>query len=279
MTRKLLLLATIVASMCSATQAWAPLGHRLVGELAEPQLTPAARAAVDELLAGESEPTLGGVAYWADAMRAADPERFKLTSSWHYVKLQPGTCQLDAAKDCVDGQCLIGQIEAQQRILADHSRRHDERRDALKFLVHLIGDVHQPFHASDRDDLGGNKIDLSLRTDIEPEAYARDKYRNGLMETNVHSVWDYYILASAKLEAADYAARLRAFGTPALPAQMSSPRAWAAESCRMIEQRQLYPNAESIDNTYLDAQRPTAEQRIRQGAYRLAFVLNHVLAE
>lgn len=64
--------------------------------------------------------------------------------------------------------------------------------------MHLVGDAHQPFHASDRGDLGGNKVALTLRTQIEPEAYARENYRDGVMQTNLHSVWDFYIFADAR---------------------------------------------------------------------------------
>lgn len=272
---RLLVAVLLIASVPAL--AWAPLGHRLVGELAEPQLTPQARAAVAELLAGEPEPTLGGVAYWADALRGNDPERFKATSSWHYIGTPKGQCMAELARDCVGGQCVVAQIEAQAAILADRARPLGERRDALKFLVHLVGDAHQPLHASDQGDLGGNAFELSLRTDIAPEAYARANYRDGVMQTNLHALWDYYILESAHLDAHTYAATLNAGGWPGAPTSMSPPRAWAAESCRLISERALYPPSKSLDESYLQQFRPLAEQRLRQAAYRLAHLLNRTL--
>src|SRR3954468_14166291 len=85
--------------------AWSALGHRMVGELAQRHLDSAAKAEVARLLAGEPEPTLGGVATWADDLRNTDPERFKATSRWHYINAQGGGCGFDLARDCPDGNC------------------------------------------------------------------------------------------------------------------------------------------------------------------------------
>lgn len=277
MKTKLPLVFAIAVALPTLAWAWAPLGHRLVGELAEPQLRPNARLTVTRLLEGEREPSLAGIANWADELRASDPERFKATSSWHYVGTARGDCMVDSLEECPDGQCVVGQIEAQTRILADTTKPPRERREALKFVVHLVGDAHQPFHASDHDDLGGNTVKLTLRTEIEPEAYARANYRDGVMQTNLHSVWDYYMLASANLDASTYANQLQTWNWPTAPTQMSPARAWTGESCRLITQRALYPTTTDLDPAYLDTFRPLAEQRIRQAAFRLAYLINAAL--
>ena len=277
MRNKLLLALAIAATFVPTAQAWAPLGHRLVGALAEPHLSPNAQRTVSMLLEGEADPTLAGIANWADELRGTDPERFKATSSWHYVNTPRGECVVDFARDCPDGQCVVGQIEAQAEILADATRPNAERRDALKFLVHFVGDAHQPFHASNQGDLGGNTVKLALRTPIEPEAYARASYSNGVMQTNLHSVWDYYILASANLDTAAYTQKLQAWGWPETPTQMSPAQAWTGESCRLITQRNTYPTTTDLDITYLDTYRPLAEQRVRQAAFRLAYLINAAL--
>ena len=80
--------ATLAAS--APALAWSELGHALVGELAQRHLDPRAQAEVARLLAGEPEPTLAGVASWADRLRDGDPERFKATARWHYVYTPPG---------------------------------------------------------------------------------------------------------------------------------------------------------------------------------------------
>lgn len=257
---------------------WAQLGHALVGDLAAQQLTPAARRQVEALLAGETDPTLGGVASWADALRSTDPDRFRATSTWHYINARGGGCAFDEARDCKDGNCAVSAITAQEKILADPAQPREARRDALKFLVHFIGDIHQPLHAGNREDSGGNRYQVSLRTAIQPEDYARSSFRDGVMGTNLHAVWDYYVLASAGLERTAYRARLTssALRTVARPGR-ATPMAWARESCKLIDSQKLYPPAHMLDEAYLAAWRPFAERRISVAAKRLAAVLNQAL--
>jgi len=262
--------------------AWSSLGHRLVGDIAEGLLTPATRAQVDELLAGEPDPTLGGVASWADNLRQTDPGRFKQTSSWHYINTPPDTCQYAPARDCPDGNCVIGAINAQRAILADRTQPKDKRRDALKFLVHFVGDAHQPLHANNHDDRGGNSYQISLRTDLTPESYAKKNYVDGVMGTNLHSIWDYYILgtaASPAIAEREYYERLAKHRAPAASLLKSTnPADWAAESCALVESQHLYPEGHKLDQAYLDKQRPLAESRVRIAGYRLAALLNTALA-
>jgi nuclease S1 len=273
--RLALLLSVLVFS--PAAMAWSALGHRLVGELAERHLSPAAEAQVKLLLAGEPDPTLAGVAIWADQLRDNDPERFKQTSRWHYINTPPGICAYQPARDCPDGNCVIAAIERQRAVLADRRQPLAARRDALKFVVHFVGDIHQPMHANNRDDKGGNDFQVSLRTDIEPEAWARNRYANGVMGTSLHSVWDYYILGSEGLDLRHYANRLDALPWPPKVAAASGPEAWAGESCRLVDARHLYPDKHAMDRSYLDAERPLAEQRVRQAAYRLTQLLDATL--
>lgn len=282
-----LFLAALLLLLAPAALGWAQLGHRLVGELAQRHLTPAANAEVARLLAGEKDPTLAGVAAWADTLRNEDPPRFKATSKWHYVNTAPdGGCRYVPARDCPDGNCVVGAIEKQLAILSDRSQPIEARRDALKFVVHFVGDVHQPLHATNHTDAGGNGYQISLRTDLEPEAYARKSYVDGVMGTNLHAVWDYYILGTAGFgggrdAVVPYADRLDALPWPPMTeAGHSAPEAWAGESCRLVDARGLYPaGTHKLDKSYLDEYRPLAEQRVRQAAYRLALVLNEALGD
>lgn len=287
--RRLFMTASLLL-IAPAALGWSALGHRLIGELAQRQLTPAARAQVDELLAGEPDPSLAGASTWADTLRDNDPVKGKKTARWHYVNFAPGECDYEPQRDCPNGDCVVGQIQAQRAILADRSQPVAVRREALKFLVHLVGDVHQPLHASNRKDKGGNDFQISLRTPLAPETYARDRYVDGVMGTNLHAVWDYYILGSTDLGATGLAARGNQAGAyadrlGALPWQAptaketADPVAWAEESCRLIDSHKLYPAQHRMDNRYLDAQRPLAEQRVRQAAVRLASLLNATLTD
>jgi|GEM_PF-160196 len=258
--------------------AWAGLGHQLVGELAQRQLTPQAAAQIAEILSGEPESSLAGVAKWADDLRNIDPPRFKATSKWHYVNARGGGCEFDRARDCPNGDCIVSAIERQTAILADRNQSPHARRDALKFIVHFVGDVHQPMHAGDRQDAGGNDYQISLRTDLEPEAYAKHRYIAGVMGTNLHAVWDYYVLGEARLSLAEYADRIAAQPRAAdAGADDTGPMAWAKESCALIRAQTLYPTGHKLDRRYLDAMRPLADQRVRQAADRLAVLLNNTL--
>ncbi len=275
-----LLLVLILLMLPMVASAWSALGHRLVAALAATQLTPQARAQVAELLRDEPDPTLPGVANWADELRAKDPGLGKRSAKWHYVNMPEATCEYVASRDCPNGDCVIDAIRTQAAILADRGRSRAARARALKFVVHFVGDVHQPLHASNRKDKGGNGFQVSLRTDIAPEAYVRDKYVDGVMGTNLHSVWDYYLLASAGLKLKPYAARLDARPPRQKKAAQSlDPAAWAGESCRLIDAQQLYPAQHRMDSRYLDAHRALAEQRVRLAADRLAALLNATLTK
>lgn len=272
--------ATLFACLvfAPAANAWAPLGHSTIGELAERQLTPQAAAEVRRLLAGEPDPTLAGIANWADQLRQTDPERFRATGRWHYVNYPQGSCEFDRERDCKDGECIIAATENNIAILADRSRPLAERRDALKFVVHFIGDAHQPMHAGNRDDAGGNRFQISLSTTQAPEAYAREHYRDGVMGTNLHAVWDYYIPGVTGLDHHAYADRLLAPGWPPAATVQGDPVRWSQESCQLLDAWGIYPDSHKQDGRYLHTMLPLVERRMRQAGHRLATVLNEALA-
>ena len=254
--------------------AWSGLGHRLVGDLATRHLRPSTQRQVGILLAGEPEPTLAGIADWADGLRDRDPARFRRTARWHYVNLGPD-CDYDPIRDCPGDQCLVGAIRKQQRVLADRGAPLQQRRDALAFLIHLVADAHQPLHAGGRDDKGGNRFQVSLRTTLPPPPFARSRQADGAIGTNLHAVWDYYLLATAKLPARAYAGRLADLPWPPKSAASQDPARWVAESCRLAAG--VYPATHVMDGDYLDRERPLAELRVRQAAYRLARLLDTTL--
>jgi len=268
----LLLLLLLAAS--PAALGWSGLGHRLVGDLAARHLRPSTQRQVQLLLAGESEPTLAGVASWADGLRDSDPALFRRTARWHYVNLGPD-CDYDPARDCRGDQCLVGAIRQQQRVLADRTQPLQQRRDALALLVHLVGDAHQPLHAGGRADKGGNRYQVSLRTDLPQPPFARNRQTDGVIGTNLHAVWDYYLLATPRLPARVYADRLATAPWPPKTGASQDPVQWVVESCRLA--RGVYPATHAMDRAYLDQQRPLAELRIRQAAYRLATLLDATL--
>lgn len=249
--------------LTSSAMAWGPQGHRMVGLLAEHQLSPTARAEVQRLLFGEQEPSLAGIANWADTLRGS--ELGKKTASWHYINFPREDCSYVPARDCPDGNCVIAAINRNFLLLADHRRPDSERRDALKFLVHFVGDSHQPLHAGYQDDRGANRFQINYQG----------------KNSNLHSVWDSLILRSRALEANDYAQLLNQQSPLPEDKTRASDRpavAWALESCRVVQQGDLYPDSHIIDDDYLKAHRALVEQRLRQAGNRLADMINYALA-
>ena len=256
--------------------AWSRKGHELVGELAERRLSPAARAEVARLLAGEPDPTLAGVAAWADEMREEGRSEGnplgRRSEPWHYLNFPRGAdCAYDPARDCPGGNCVVGAIPAQYAILADRARPPAERAQALKFLVHFVGDVHQPMHAGFGHDRGGNQYQIQLR--------ARTA-RDGAEGTNLHKVWDIHLLRSAGLPRDDSAALLETRSSVAVesPVLAAGARDWAVESCRLIADTPLYPRGHVLGDDYLDRHRPLAERRVLQAAFRLSALIESALA-
>lgn len=260
---RIILLALLLACPARAS-AWGDKGHRIVGHLAAAELSPRASAEVARLLAGEPDPTLAGVANWADDLRDHDPDLGRRSSRWHYINFPRGQCTYAPPRDCPDGNCVIAAINRNFLALSDRRRPDGERREALKFLVHFVGDVHQPLHASDRPDKGGNDFQINYRG----------------AGWNLHSVWDSLIIRERGLDPALYASTLRR--QPPLPhdptrASQSPALDWALESCRIVAQGALYPPRHVIDAAYLDTHRPLVERRLRQAGSRLAAMLNYAL--
>lgn len=267
------LTAVLLLAFASTAQAWSKQGHQLVGELAERGLTPAARAEVQRLLAGEAEPSLAAVSTWADEIRAASrtPQGHALgerSSRWHYVNFRDEGCRYAPERECPGGDCVVGAIEAQAAVLADRTRSDEDRRHALKFLVHFVGDAHQPLHAGFAHDRGGNHFQVQYRGTGAPA---------GGQGTNLHGVWDYWLLQSAGLDNPDYVRKLLAIDPP--PPADGQARDWVLESCRLIASEGVYPTSRRrvLHDDYLETHRPTAETRLRQAGLRLAALLNQAL--
>lgn len=254
----LLLLAGPVA-------AWGPQGHRLVAALAWAELSPQARAQATLLLAGEPDPTLPGIANWADTLRENDPDLGKRSAGWHYVNIAEEGCHYDAGRDCPGGNCVVGAIDAQLAILADHDQSLAERRQALKFVVHFVGDVHQPLHAGYGHDKGGNTVQVNVP----------DGSRDG-KGSNLHRLWDSGLLNTADLDDDAYLRRLQSL--PVAVGLDTDPTGWAEASCAIAVQPGLYPASAKIGDAYVQRWRPLAEAQLRRGGSHLAAVLNQALA-
>ena len=159
--------------------AWGPEGHSLVARIAEAQLTPNVRARVVEIL-GPGK-TMASIASWADEVRRSRNE----TSGWHYVDIPITTKHLDMERDCAKSDCVVSALARLRQTLRDPASSPDQRREALMFVIHFIGDMHQPLHSSDNQDKGGNSVQVVFHD----------------RRTNLHSLWDSGLLT--RLQPAD----------------------------------------------------------------------------
>ena len=142
--RRLAIVLVVASLVPSRTFAWGSEGHSIVAEIAEQHLEPGTTKQVRDLLALENSTSLADVANWADHIRRQRPE----TASWHFVDIPITAPFYDPARDCAGGNCVVAKIEQFAKELHDTSPPPGERLEALKFLVHFAGDVHQPLHAS-----------------------------------------------------------------------------------------------------------------------------------
>ena len=255
-------------ALAPVAQAWGPLGHSVVAALAQRQLSPAAEAEVERLLAPDHTASLAEVANWADQIQD-DPARAALwqqTRPDHYINFHDADCHYVPARDCRDGRCVVAALQHYVAVLSDRRQSDTARREALKFVVHFVGDIHQPLHAGYRDDKGGNTYQVQFEG----------------KGSNLHRVWDSGMLDSRGLDWQRYAQALETSSPVALPAPIApldNPYAqWAEESCRFTAEPGFYPAGHTITPAYVQSELPLADQRLRQAGRRLADVLNRSLA-
>lgn len=246
-----LFLTLALSWLSPVANAFGSAGHQVVAKLAEAQLTAKARTEVTRLLAIEPGSTLASISTWADE------HRNPTTAAWHYVNLPRDSCTYVAERDCPGGQCVVAAIERQSAILA--SNVPDEKRlTALKYLVHLVGDIYQPLHAGYAEDRGGNKYQL--------QAFGRG--------SNLHALWDSGLIDQLGMRPEELTKGL--LSRSRQPASSSqSFAAVAEESCRIVAQPGFYPGRK-VGAEYLTAYRPVLEEQSALAGARLAELLNGV---
>ena len=275
-------LACAIALACLASisgAAWGTQGHRIVGLIADDRLTPAARANVRWLLDGQS---LADVASWADSITSEQQQ----TSLWHYVNIPADARGYDRDRDCprqpgaAPGSrgdrwrdCVVDRIAYWEERLADRRLDRADRATALKFLVHFVGDLHQPFHALG-DGRGGNDVRVRVFGESNCAAAAAPKPS----PCNLHGVWDSRLISHRNIDDREYVALLRKLivdkrwgsGSPGTP-----PR-WAEESWQLAKEALVRPDT-NIDDGYYRRHIRVIDERMALGGLRLAASLNRLL--
>jgi hypothetical protein len=253
-----LLLAALLATATPAL-AWSQTGHRVTGAIADAHLGPRARATVNEILGTEG---LAEASNWADYMRSAPgPFWQKESTPWHYVTIPPGKTHAEVGPP-PEGDAITA-LARFSAILKDPHAPLAERQKALRFIVHIVGDLSQPLHVGrggDLADRGGN--------DIKVTWFGRP--------TNLHSVWDFDLVENERLSYSEWTAWLRAAATPQQMRDWSSPEPaqWLADSARLRET--IYPATPDLGYAYVFEHRDHVRQQLTKGGLRLAAYLNRL---
>jgi hypothetical protein len=287
MGKGLLFVATLALVVAYAPGAWAwgPQGHRTVGAIADRLLTPAAHAAVAQLLAADLDrfgnasgrTTLQAVSVWADEIRgtAADEPR------WHYDDLPVCGPAPPREQYCPGGQCSSAQLLRLVAVLGDAHAAPRARNEALKWIVHLVGDLHQPLHAADNADAGGNRVAVAL-------AGVRTRGRQ-----NLHRAWDGELARIAldtrarQQPPADIDALARAALSLTAIAGQGTAADWARQSnnlARNVAYRypgfacgRVPPDVVVLDRDYQREAESLIRERLLLAGGRLANLLNELL--
>ena len=286
MRRIVLLIILSFASFPASALAWGYEGHEVIAAIARSYLTPTAKAQVDALLATDQDSLTAhdmlSEATWADAYRGAG---HKETAAWHFVDIEldhpdlksacfgyPSPGALASQGPAQD--CIVDKIDAFSKELASPSTSSAERLLALKYLLHFVGDVHQPLHASDNHDRGGNCVLLGM---------------SGPRTVNLHSYWDTAVVQAMGSDPQAVAAKLVQTITPDELAawRKSDPKAWAMESYEVAKARVYTIGSKPGCNNdtspvilppgYDEAAVQTAAVQLQKAGVRLAMVLNQAL--
>ena len=266
----------LVGLGAASVEGWGPQGHRLVAIVAANHLSQGARTGVTALLGDES---LADVAVWADDLR----DELAQTSPWHFVNLPIDAARYDRDRDCprqpgvaagsradVWRGCVVERTRYNEQRLGDRSLDRADRAIALKFLVHLIGDLHQPFHAVGVE-RGGNGIRVSVFG--SPDCGYRDGTR---FPCNLHALWDSELIAHRKLNDRAYAAELERQISARRWRASGSAAEWAMES-HALARAALLPERGEANEAYYRANIAKIDERLALGGLRLAAAINDAL--
>lgn len=250
------LLLALALALAAPAAAWGPTGHRITGALADHYLSPRARAGVMEILGTES---LADASTWADHMRSAPGLFWRVTASpWHFVTVPDGRRWRDQPPPG-EGDALTA-LERFAATIRDPAAPLAERKLALRFAIHIVGDLSQPLHVGRPGDRGGN--------DIKVRFFGR--------ETNLHAVWDGDLIDHERLSFSEWADRLHRRLTPEELRAWSSPdpEQWVDDAVAI--RGALYPADPELRFDYVFLQRERLDQQLAKGGLRLAAWLNRL---
>ena len=231
---------------------WGKTGHRITGEVAEKYLTKNAKTQIKKLMGHHD---LSRMSNWADEIKS-DP-KWKIANDWHWCTIPDGETY---KKNKYSGQA-VEKVNEFVAILKNKKSKKEEKQIALKFIVHLIGDLHQPLHVGNGLDRGGNDVRL--------------KWFNE--STNLHSIWDSKLIDFQKLSYSEYANYIL------LKEDRGKIRKWQGDDILIYihESRDLRNqcyqySGENLKWEYFYKHKDLLEKRLLQGGVRLSGELNRI---
>lgn len=248
----------VVAPVPPVPARWGRVGHRVVARVAAARLSDRARREVRALLGGQ---TLAEISTWADEVRNDRPE----TSTWHYVNIPVTESVYSADKYCPASGCVISALEQQVALLRDRRQPQAVRAEALKWVVHLVGDMHQPLHSGDRGDRGGNDVTVWM----------------DWRRTNLHSVWDSGLITASGMDEqqlVNHIQQLLRSRTDLATITRGTATEWTMEA-HDLSRDVAYPNLSwwlVITDNYRAAAWPVIEEQLQRAAARLAAILETI---
>ncbi len=256
------LIAAISAAAAETALAWGAAGHSVVAEIAQQRLPPMTQRRLAAMLGPNR--SLASISNWADtqAMLKAGTRR------WHYVNIPVGAGNYDAARDCreqAEGDCLVAAIDRLQRVLAERKSSEADKLDALRFLVHLVADAHQPLHCAERDgDAGGSKLKVQFFG----------------ASLSLHNVWDFALLDRAGFDWGEHERRasewLKTQDTKKLSA--GQPLDWIMEAHKLAASVAYDLPADLVlGASYQERALPIVHQQLAKAGVRLAAILSRAL--
>ncbi len=272
------LLVLLLALLPSPALAWWEYGHETVAKIALAEVRPQTRARIARLIRHSpalATPTcpirnLAEASVWADCIKGLK-ERFSYQNSWHYQNVD--ICKpFDLKAACKDGNCVSAQITRNAKLLADKTLPPRERLMALAFLVHFVGDLHQPMHAGDRGDLGGNR-----------QLGAYGMFSGSRL--NIHAIWDGYLAERSISTPPGGPAGLRDEARADMAG--GTPEDWSRESWQVS--REFYASVQGgdpcvtpvarakLDDAAIERLIPVTRTLVTSGGVRLARLLDEAL--
>ncbi|WP_380788475.1 S1/P1 nuclease [Sphingomonas sp. R86521] len=274
------LLALVAAS---PAHAYWEYGHQTIAQIAYANVTPRTKAAVRRILATQTlletpecpAGTIEDASVWADCVKplknAASNSRFGYAYSWHYQDADV-CAPFDLTPSCKDGNCVSVQIERDVKLLRARATSPKDRVQALVFLIHFVGDLHQPLHAGDRNDKGGN--DLKADYGI----YGPPKF-------NLHSIWDGPLAERAISTPPSLVRRYPA--AERVRVAKGNVTDWSREGWQVAHTAYAaaiggdgcgpVPPRATLDEATIEKLTPISREEVRRGGIRLAKLLDEAL--